>query len=655
MPYVFDLEGNGLLDDVTVIHCGVFIDTETDDCKVFEPHQIQDMLKFMASQRVLIGHNIIGYDLPALKKLYNFEFKGTVVDTLVMSRMLYPNRVTPPSVSQAARELNQRIPGPHSVASWGYTLGLGKIHHEEWSVYSEAMKTRCLYDTTIQTKLFKHLRSRMEEVKFPQTVMNRTFKVFRILHMMEQYGWLFDRPRAEKSCSLLRHWMSRIERILEPMLPTIVEPAEVKKDGVVNWVRKPFLLNGKYAAITTRSYPELEGKSARDGFVAGPFSRIRVRKMDINSRSEMVQFLLNSGWNPKEWNYQTDDNGRVVKDLKGNPIPTSPKLNYKDPFDGVQGTAGQLIAKWVQCRHRLSLIEGLIELVRPDGRITQRITGIAETGRLTHGGIVNIPGSRSFFGHRVRSLFISKQGYKLVGTDSVSCQDRALANRANNEEFTQMLLNGDKSKGTDGHSLNQQAINKALLPYGVSITRDDAKNHGYGWKFGASDKKLGSMVGLDADVGALIRDALASVSQAQAALVERLTKEWESTAKVRMSDYGRPQLYGGKITGLDGRPIQIELPHTILVYILQSDEAIIMQYALVLLYERLTSMGWVHGREYGFVGNIHDEFQTEVREDLAQQYAELSAQCIEQASRELNCVVLQQGDYSIGDTWADTH
>lgn len=163
------------------------------------------------------------------------------------------------------------------------------------------------------------------------------------------------------------------------------------------------------------------------------------------------------------------------------------------------------------------------------------------------------------------------------------------------------------------------------------------------------------MVGLGADVGAMIRDALASVSQAQAALVERLTKEWESTAKVRMSDYGRPQLYGGKITGLDGRPIQIELPHTILVYILQSDEAIIMQYALALLYERLTSMGWVHGREYGFVGNIHDEFQTEVREDLAQQYAELSAQCIEQASRELNCVVLQQGDYSIGDTWAETH
>jgi DNA polymerase I-like protein with 3'-5' exonuclease and polymerase domains len=66
-------------------------------------------------------------------------------------------------------------------------------------------------------------------------------------------------------------------------------------------------------------------------------------------------------------------------------------------------------------------------------------------------------------------------------------------------------------------------------------------------------------------------------------------------------------------------------------------------------------MGWRHGIEYGFVGNIHDEFQTEVREDLVDVYAKLSAQCIEQASRELGCAVLQQGDYSIGINWAETH
>jgi DNA polymerase-1 len=658
--YVFDIEANGLLDDVTVVHCAVFIDPITRDTKVFTPDTIPEMFKFMDTQPVLCGHNVIGYDFPALLKVHGYKYKGKVVDTLVMSRLLCPNRTVPPKMVQDVRDKRKqgvpaRLSGPHSIQSWGYTLGMGKVDHDEWDTFTPEMLNRCKMDTAIQVLLLQHLKTLMGALKFPKDVMDRTFSVFQILQDMEQYGWLFDVQKAKRSCSLLEHWMSRIERVIQPRLPRMSEAAESTVNGAVNWVRKPFLTSGKYAAITTRTFPELEGKTAKEGVVGGPFSRVRFRTLDINSRNEMVQFLLQQGWVPREWNYQTDDNGRVVKDHKGNPIRSSPKLNYKDPFDGVQGVEGQLLAKWVQCRHRHSLITGLLELVRPDGRISQRITGIADTGRLTHGGIVNIPGGRSFFGHRIRSLFIAKKGYTLVGTDSVSCQDRCLANRANNQAFTDMLLNGDKSKGTDGHSLNMKAINKALLPFKVQITRDDAKNHGYGWKFGASDKKLGSMVGLGMEVGALIRAALAEVSSAQAALVDDLTRQWESTAKVRMSDYGRPQLYGGTVQGLDGRPIRIELPHTILVYILQSDEAIIMQYALLLLKERLDKMGWVHGREYGFVGNIHDEFQAEVRDDLAQQYADLSARAIREASRRLNCVVLQEGDYSIGQSWAETH
>lgn len=483
--YVFDLEANGLLDDVTVIHCGVFIDPVTRDTKVFEPNQIPEMLRFMDTQPVLAGHNVIGYDFPALLKVHGYKYKGKVVDTLVMSRLLCPNRTLPYQLIQDIRQkkadgITVRMPGPHSVASWGYTLGLGKVDHEDWSTFSEDMLFRCKGDVAIQVLLLQHLKERMTSLSFPREVMERTFSVFQILNQMEQYGWLFDVPRAQTSLSLLNHWMSRIERIIQPRLPAISEAAETKVNGAVNWVRKPFLSSGKYAAITVRSFPELEGKTSKDGVVCGPFSRVRFRTLDIHSRNEMVQFLLDRGWIPREWNYQTDDNGRVVKDHKGNPVRTSPKLNYKDPFDGVQGVEGQLLAKWVQCRHRQSLITGLLELVRPDGRISQRITGIADTGRLTHAGVVNIPGSRSFFGHRIRSLFIAKEGYTLVGTDSVSCQDRCLANRANNQQFTDMLLNGDKSKGTDGHSLNMHAINNALQKYKIQISRDDAKNHGYG-------------------------------------------------------------------------------------------------------------------------------------------------------------------------------
>lgn len=662
--YVFDLEGNGLLDNVTKIHCGVFKHVRTGDVKIFRPHQIQEMLAFMSKQKVLIGHNILGYDLPALKKLYGFEFAGKKVDTLIMSRLLYPDIQLPTKLLAALKELNSTIPkgqprkrppGPHSIEAWGYRLGRGKVQYEDWETFDEGMLHRCSEDVEIQCILFDKLRTKMDELKWPKESMETTFKAFEILAEQEENGWLFDVERAHKMLSLLDHWMARIDRIVVPNLPLRMNILESKTSTGYNWVRKPFLKSGKYAAITVRFDPKLEGKTSKTGYITGPFSRISWDTVSLDSRDETVAYLLASGWQPKEWNYEKGEDGRAVLDQKGNPIPRSPKLNYKDDFVGVSGFEGQLIAKRVQCRHRRSLIQGLLELVRPDGRISQRITGIAATGRLTHAGIVNIPGGRSFFGKKIRSLFIAKEGYKIVGTDSVSCQDRCLASRADDDSFTEMLLNGDKDAGTDGHTLNMKAINKVLAKHGISINRDEAKNHGYGWKFGASDKKLGSMVGMGASVGAEIASALAEVSSAQAELVERLMKEWEATAKIKMGQWGRPQLYGGTITGLDGRPVRIELPHTVLVYTLQSDEAIIMQKALVLLDGWLKDMGWTHGVEYGFVANVHDEYQCEVREDLVDTYRKLAEKSIVEASASFNCPVLQAGSSDIGDSWAETH
>jgi len=659
---VFDLETDGLLDTVSTVWCGVFQNLKTNEVKEFRPHQIQEMLEYMDTCPVLIGHNVLNFDFPVLEKLYGYEYKGKKIDTVIMSRLLFPNRQLPKQLvidyqAKRAEGYSVRMPGPHSVASWGYTLGQGKVDYDAWDSFDEGMMVRCITDVQIQCMIFKHLRERTKQLNWPTESLEVTFKCFEILSKMEQYGWLIDQPLLHRSMSLLTHWINRIDRIVHPLLPNIVEVQESKSSGMYNWVRKPFLASGKYAAITLRTFPELDGVDSKDGLVQGPFSRVSFRRVNLDSRNEAVDYLLSIGWQPKEFNYKTDDNGRVIKDHQGNPITTSPKMNYKDPFNGVEGLVGQLIVKRVQCRQRRSTLEGYADNIRADGRISQRITGIATTGRLTHSGIVNVPGARSFFGKRMRSLFIAKPGYKIVGTDAVSCQDRCLAARANSQEFTDMLLNGDKSKGTDGHSLNRDAINKkfaaAKLEY--KVDRDIGKNLNYAAKFGASDKKLATTANVPDKYGALIREALEEVSQAQTILVENLTKEWRATAQVKQGQFGRPEFYNGFIRGLDGRPIFIEHEHTILVFMLQSDEAICMQYAKVLLYDRLVSLGWKWGEHFAFVANVHDEYSAEVREDLAEQYATLAAKAIEVASKRLRMSVLQQGESAIGNNWYDVH
>jgi len=76
---------------------------------------------------------------------------------------------------------------------------------------------------------------------------------------------------------------------------------------------------------------------------------------------------------------------------------------------------------------------------------------------------------------------------------------------------------------------------------------------------------------------------------------------------------------------------------------------------LISLHRRLNELGWEHGREYTFVGNIHDEFQAEVKPDLAETYGQLAVQAIKQAGKDLKLLCPMDGEYKIGKSWAETH
>lgn len=645
--YVFDIEANGLLEQATTIHCGVVADLNSDKVWKYRPHEIGALVDRLMAAEVLIGHNIIDYDLPLIAKLTGREFKGKVVDTLVMSRLHKPNRTLP-------FYAKDRRAGPHSLYAWGVRVGVDKPDYHEWDSFDEGMLHRCSEDVSINKLTFFEL---MKEIK-GQNWRNAhllTFELFKNLHKQEQYGWLVDEEYIDKSISLLTHWMRKIDAAIVPMLPLKLIIEEQKVKGEYKFVSKPFKKNREYTAQVLNWMDGLDPIHSNQN-VVGPFSRISFRIVNLDSNEETKDFLLSEGWQPETWNYKKDKKGRPEKDEKGNLIKTSPKLHGDDPFLGVSGKVGRLIAKRVQCRHRRSQLEGLKKLIRPDGRIGAAVSGMATTGRMKHKAIVNIPGGESFFGKQMRRGFIAKKGYKIVGTDAASCQDRCLAARANNPAFTEMLLNGDKDKGTDGHSLNMKAINSVLVPRGFApISRAVAKGAGYALKFGAGDPKLAATIGCDRETAALCREAMAEVLGAQFSLVERLTDEWRSNAKRKVNDWGKLSYYQGWITGLDGRPIYIESEHQVLVYCLQSDEAILMSAAYNLFIKRCIKRGWKYGEDYGVVAWVHDELQIECKESIAEDVARVSAQCIVDASKFYGMKVLQFGESDIGDNWGETH
>ena len=643
---IFDLESNGFLDKATHVWCGVFKDVKTGKVWKFDKDQIPEMLDFMSNCANLIAHNGFNYDLPLLEKLYGYKYRGNVIDTVIMSRTMYES----PFISPAwPSYLHTR---PHSLEAWGYRLGRGKPDHSDWENYSPEMLHRCTEDVEITYLLFKKLCA--ESKKNNWSAANATNqKLFKILEMQQDYGWLVDRKHMDMCVSLLQHWIDRIDRLVAPVMPKLlvieegtnpVKDREVK--GHYKYVREPFTKAGKVKASLVKWYAERDIDPA---FLAeqvyGPFSRISFRRVDPSKAEECKNFLLDSGWVPDSWNVSKTTGER-----------TSPKMSYKDPFIGVDGIAGKLIAKRVQCSHRLSTILGYMKRIRPDGRLPARVTGIASTGRMKHGVIVNVPNVESFFGKKMRGIFTCPEGRALVGCDSASCQDRMLANRGQDDEFTNMLLNGDKALGTDGHSLTMNAVNRVLAQWNKPlISRGIAKNFGFANKFGASDNKLGSMGGGTKQLGTEIRASLDAEFTAQAAVKDQLTLEWRKNAKRRVNQWGNLEYHSGWVTGLDGRPIHIKSEHAILVYMLQADEAILMAKAYVLFYESMIRAGYKWGKDFAIVCYYHDEYTTECDERIATHVAKLAEEAIGAASDHFKLTVPQVGEAEIGNDWAEIH
>lgn len=620
-----DLEADGLLDTATRVWCGVFRETNG-TIRKFRPHQIPEMLEYMDTIDVLKMHHGIGYDWPLLRKLYGYEYKGKKVDTLIMSRLLNPKRLVPYNCP------DKKI-GPHSVEAWGYRVGRGKPEHNDWSQFSEEMLHRCSEDVEIQELIYKELMEEASTGKWKNAFL-LSFELFENLQRQEEYGWLVDRKHMESCVHQLTRWMDKIDRAITPYLPLIVEVEEVKKAGEYSYIKKPFLKSGKYSASVS-DWCASCGIDPSNEPVGGVFSRISFRRTDLNSNTETKDFLLEMGWEPREWN--TDDEGNR----------TSPKLSKDDPFEGIESKVGKLVAKRVQCRQRRGIIEGLFELIREDGRIGSAVNTLAVTGRATHRNIVNIPKPGSFYGKSMRRIFTSSNGKVLVGTDSAGNQLRQLAARMNNPEFIFAMISGKKEDGTDPHSLTKRA--------GELESRDIAKNTIYCLLFGGGDAKLAKTAKKPPGSGAELRLKLYQGLDGLGPLMERLTKEWKETARQRYNPkFNRMEYFNGKITGLDGRPITVPSEHQLLVYLLQADEAIHMAKAYCKVCADLREK-YIWGVDYGVVCWYHDEFTIECREEIAEDVKLISENAIKWAGEFFNITCPHAGEGNIGKNWYDIH
>lgn len=137
----FDLEADNLLPGLSKIHCIVTEDLDTGEINAYYEDIYQGLLALYHADKI-VGHNIISYDIPAIKKLFPRWKCKSYDDTFILSCLLRPLR---PS---------------HSIES--YSKGM-KVENEDWSCLTMNMLDRCVLDVKIGMNLYKSLLKEVNE------------------------------------------------------------------------------------------------------------------------------------------------------------------------------------------------------------------------------------------------------------------------------------------------------------------------------------------------------------------------------------------------------------------------------------------------------------------------------------------------------------
>jgi DNA polymerase I len=471
MDLVFDIETDGL--DATKVWCLVAQDAETKEVYKFTPDNLDEGYKFLTTATRLIGHNIIGFDIPLVEKFGGVDLSAIeVIDTLVLSRLFNPTR-----------------DGGHSLTTWGYKLGYPKIEFEDYYNYSEDMLTYCVRDVELNTKVFEELRK--ESKGFTLESISLEQDVAGIVKQQETDGFNFDMPLALGLLAELR----QKKQVIEDEVHETFKPRWVDTKLVTPYIKTT---DGK---LSVRGMSDEEYQRCLDTNDFKPFMRQTLQDFNLGSRKQIGEYLVDFGWEPDRFT----PTGQPIVDEK-----TLSKITHIHE--------AKLIADFLLLQKRIAQIDSWVEAVEDDGRVHGFVIPNGTiTGRMTHRNpnVAQVPSHGSPYGKECRSCWIVEDGYKLVGVDASGLELRMLAHYMDDKEYINEIINGDI------HTANQ---NFAGLK-----SRDQAKTFIYALIYGAGDEKIGSIIKGSRAEGKRLRERFLNSLPAYRTLKERVDRAASKT------------------------------------------------------------------------------------------------------------------------------
>ena len=404
MRIAFDIETDGLLRELTKIHCIVAQDLDTG--AVFKYDTIQDNIlngiALLAAADEIWGHNVISFDLEAIKEIYpNFKYVGKVYDTLILSRLFFTDILQRDFRTKPAN-MPANLYGRHSLESWGHRLGqhkseFGKQLNGDWTTYSPEMLDYCAQDVVVSVALCNLFIPKLEEY---QKCIDLEHRCAFYMAWQEQAGFPFDIDAAHKLELDLR---TELMSLSEDMRSTF-----------------NFVDGGNFT-------PKRPNKTK--GYVAGA-EFCRLKEFNPTSRQHIAwAFRTHRGWEPTEF---TNTGIPKIDESVLKLIGTDEALGFARILE-LQKHLGQLSEGQ----------NAWLKKVEKDGCLHHSCVLNTNTGRMAHmrPNLAQVPSAPEY-----RALFNPGPNRIQVGCDASGLELRCLGHylsRFDGGKFAKEVVEGD--------------------------------------------------------------------------------------------------------------------------------------------------------------------------------------------------------------------
>ena len=630
---LFDIETNGLLPAVSKVHCIWAVDIDSGKYYDFGPDAIDVGLELLSGATELVGHNILGYDLPVLAHIYkDFTINSDCVytDTLVWAKLvnqtIKEDDFTRYNKEKTKREqlgknhesLLQGINiGRHGLAAYGNRYGVAKGDYssdmkakgiDPWAEWSQEMHDYCKQDLVVNLRLHTELTA--VDCSREALELEQDFSV--LLNDMKAHGFPFDKPAAVKLVATLSDAIATVSNQLTTSFPDFYMRTA---DAVT-------------AARTMNFKDPMRGDRTK----GAQHTPVELQQFNPGSAIHIVNRLKRFyGYEPTV--FTAAGRPQMDKDVLDE-LPYKEANSISDYFM-LQKRLGQLSdgpSAWLKKAVDNGSLHSIHGSVNGLGTRTRRCTHSAPNmGQVP--SLVNANGKVPY-GSECRSLFYAPQGYTLVGVDASGLELRCLAHYLayfDGGAYADVVTDGDV------HTTNAVAM-------GLTKSKDDralAKRLVYAILYGAGGMLLGKIVGKGPRIGNQIKKKWITNVPGLSTLLASLT----ATAANR----------SGWIKTVDGSYLFDAGEHTNMNTLLQSTGSIICKLAPLICKADCEAAGLVFGKDFRYVAHIHDEWQALVLDEHVDTYAELAIRSVRKAGEHLKLKVRLDAEENRGINWAETH